>query len=513
MPPARGDWRLGLPPAQREGLPERIGAVQFDSRAVRPGDLFVCVPGERFDGHAFAPQAVAAGAVALIAAADRADALRALGVPVAAVPDPRLTLSAVAAAHEGYPARRLTVIGITGTDGKSTTAFLTHAALEGCGVRTGLLTTVQTRIAGRVVPNPTRLTTQEAPVVQQLLAEMVDAGCTHAIVEATSHGLALHRLDDCAFDIAVFTNLSSDHLDFHGTIEAYRDAKARLFTMLDAETGKAGPRAAIVNADDPAAAAMHAATRAPRWSYSLASDAADVTAREIVSGPRGSTYTASVRGHIVRTSVPIPARFNVLNALAALGVAAALGLDIERAAAGIASCAGVPGRMERISVASDEAEPFDAIVDYAHTGEALTQVLRTLRPLVAGRLIVVFGCAGERARERRTGLGSAAALLADYSVLTEEDPRSEDPTLILDEIAAAMIAAGAREGAQFERVPDRRAAIRRAVMLAQPGDLVLVAGKGHESSIERADGPHPWDDRDEVRAAIAARAGGQGARA
>lgn len=485
-------------------MPARIDAVQFDSRAVQPGDLFVCISGERFDGHAFAAQAVAAGAVALVAAAGRADALRTLGVPVAAVPDPRTALSAIAAAHEGYPAHRLTVIGITGTDGKSTTAFLTLAALEGCGVRAGLLTTVQTRIAGRVIPNPTRLTTQEAPVVQRLLAEMVDAGCTHAIVEATSHGLALHRLDDCAFDIAVFTNLTSDHLDFHRTFEAYRDAKTRLFAMLDVATEKPRGRAAIVNIDDPAATTMRAATRAPHWSYSLAHAAADVVARDVIMGPGGSTYTAVVRGRAIPASVPMPARFNVQNALAALTVAAALDLDLERAAAGIAACAGVPGRMERIAGA-----PFEAIVDYAHTGEALDQVLRTLRPLVAGRLIVVFGCAGERARERRTGLGTAAARLADYSVLTEEDPRSEDPARILDEIAAAMVAAGAHEGVQFERVPDRRAAIRRAMSLAQAGDLVLVAGKGHESSIERADGPHPWDDREEVRAAITALTGAQ----
>lgn len=515
---ARGDWRDGLPAEARAAAGELppVRAIRFDSRTVEPGDLFVCVQGEVADGHGFAPAAVAAGAVALVAEVGAAvEGLEALGVPVVRVPDTRRALSSIAAAHEGFPARRLTVIGITGTDGKSTTAFLTLAALEGCGLRAGLLTTIESRVAGRVVPNPTRLTTQEAPFVQALLAEMVEAGCTEAVIEATSHGLALHRLDDCEFDIAVLTNLSEDHLDFHGTMQAYRVAKARLFAMLDAPTTKRVPRRAVLNADDPEWQFFARATHAEQVTYALDNPRADARATEIMLWPDGATFLLDMGddGGEVEASVRLPGRFNVANAAAAITVAGALDLDPMRAAAGVAACIGVPGRMERITGA-----PFDVIVDYAHTPEALAQVLTMLRPLVDGRLIVVFGCAGERARDRRSGLGRVAAQHADLTVLTDEDPRSEPPDAIVAEIAEAMVAAGAVEGppgapgveaggASFTRVRPRREAIAHAVSLAQPGDLVLIAGKGHESSIEWADHVEPWDDRAAARDAITERFG------
>jgi UDP-N-acetylmuramoyl-L-alanyl-D-glutamate--2,6-diaminopimelate ligase len=477
--------------------------VQFDSRTVEPGDVFVCIPGERADGHAFAPQAVAAGAVALVAEAGHADDCDTLGVPVARVPDARRALSSIAAAHEGYPARKLWVVGITGTDGKSTTAFLTLAAIEGAGRRAGLLTTIECRVRDRVIPNPTRLTTQEAPFVQSLLAEMVDAGCTHAVVECTSHGLALNRLDDIEPDVAVFTNLSEDHLDFHGTMEAYRDAKARLFAMLDAPTTKRARRHAVLNADDPAWQFFARSTKAETITYALDNTRADVLAQDVMLWPDGATFVLATdedREDIVEASVQLPGRFNVANAMAAITAASALGLDPQAAAAGVAACKGVPGRMERI-----EGAPFEVIVDYAHTPEALEQVLTMLRPLVDGKLIVVFGCAGERARDRRTGLGAVAAKHADFTVLTDEDPRSEPPDAIIEEIATAMSAAGAQEGARFERVRPRSEAITRAVALAAEGDMVLIAGKGHESTIEWADHAEPWDDRAAARDAIAER--------
>ena len=502
--PSRGDWRQGLPPgtAAIDALPAAVGAIQFDSRAVRPGDLFVCVKGERANGHDFAAAAVQAGAIALVAQSGRHDELAALGVPVVRVPDSRRALSSIAAAHEGFPARRLTVIGITGTDGKSTTAFLTLAALEGCGLRAGLLTTIESRVAGRVIPNPTRLTTQEAPLVQSLLAEMVEAGCTHAIVEATSHGLALHRLDDCEFDVAVLTNLTEDHLDFHGSIEAYRAAKLRLFTMLDQPTTKRVHRVAVLNADDRSWLTFARASRAKYVTYALDNPRADVRATDMMLWPDGSTFVLTADEEEIEASTHLPGAFNVANAAAAITVAAALDLDPMAAAAGVAACAGVPGRMERI-----EGAPFPVIVDYAHTPDALENVLTMLRPLVDGRLIVVFGCAGERARERRAGLGRVAAEHADLAILTDEDPRSEPPEAIVDEIAAAMIAAGAVEGGRFERVPGRRAAIIRACAVARPDDLVLIAGKGHESSIEWADHVEPWDDRTAAREVIAAQLG------
>ncbi|MDA0269621.1 MAG: UDP-N-acetylmuramoyl-L-alanyl-D-glutamate--2,6-diaminopimelate ligase [Chloroflexi bacterium] len=503
-PAARGDWRDGLPEGvDRASLPA-IRAVQFDSRDVTPGDLFVCISGERADGHDFASQAVRSGAVALIAEAGRGGALQGLGVPVVEVATPRAVMASAAAAHEGYPARSLKMIGVTGTDGKSTTSFLLHAALSACGLKTGLLTTIESKIADRVLPNPTRLTSQEAPVVQRMLAEMLAEGCTHAVVEATSIGLDLHRLDHCALDVAVFTNLTPDHLDFHGDLQKYRAAKGRLFELLDAtDRGKKRRGTAVLNRDDPAWHYMASRTRARVVTYALDDDEADVTVEDLMQWPDGSTFALSTGEESLEASIRLPGRFNVANAAAAVTAAAALGLNAMQAAAGIAACEGVPGRMQRIDGA-----PFTVIVDYAHTADALAKVVETVRPAVEGRVIVVFGCAGERGMERRTGLGGVAARVVDYAVLTDEDPRSEPSDAIIDDIARAMLAAGAVEGEHFERIPDRRAAIARALNLAQPADLVLLAGKGHESTIEYADGPRPWDDRETARELIAERFGG-----
>ena len=494
----RGDWRDALPPeVDRTSLPP-IRRVQHDSRRVEPGDLFVCIPGERADGHDFAARAVEQGAVALIVSRDRIEQLAALGVPAVGVTDPRVTMASVAAAHEGYPGRTLTVVGITGTDGKSTTAFLTLAALEAAGLTCGLLSTIETRIAGEPVPLDIRLTTQEAPTVQRLLGDMVEAGCTHAIVEATSHGLAMHRLDECTFDVGVFTNLSPDHLDFHGTFEEYRKAKGLLFETLNDQPHGAPQRTAVLNADDPSWHYFADRTRARVVTYGIDNEDADVRTDELMEWSDGSTFTLTAGDDSIEASVRLPGRFNVANATAAITAGAALGLDIESLAAGVAACRGVPGRMERITGA-----PFDLIVDYAHTPEAMRLVLETLRLVVTGRLIVVFGCAGERSPDRRSGLGAVAAELADYVVLTDEDPRSEPSEAIVADIAIAMIAGGAIEGEQFERVLDRREAIDRALALAKAGDLVLITGKGHEQSIERADGPQPWDDRAVTREQIA----------
>ncbi|MCK9485121.1 MAG: UDP-N-acetylmuramoyl-L-alanyl-D-glutamate--2,6-diaminopimelate ligase [Dehalococcoidia bacterium] len=509
-PNPRGDWREGLPDsiepdsieaAERASLPA-IREVRFDSRQVQPGDLFVCAPGERNDGHDFAAQAVQAGAVALVCEEGRASDLGALGVPVVGVADPRATLASVSAAHEGYPARKMTVIGVTGTDGKSTTSFLIHAALRAAGLKAGLLTTIESRLDDQVAPNPTRLTSQEAPHIQKMLAEMLEAGCTHAVVEATSIGLDLHRLDECEFQAAVMTNLSGDHLDYHGDFNAYRAAKARLFEMLPRTTHARRPAVAVLNRDDPNWEYFARRTRARVVTYALDDPEADVIADDLMLWPDGGTFTVTADEDTVEASVRLPGRFNVANATAAITLAASLRLDIFAATSGVASCEGVPGRMEHIPGA-----PFTVIVDYAHTGDALRQVADTLRPVVDGRLIAVFGCAGERAKERRTGLGQAAAELLDYAVLTDEDPRSEPSEAIIDDIAQAMLAAGAVEGERFERVTDRREAIGRAFDLAEPGDLVLIAGKGHESTIEYADGPRPWDDRAVAREVIADRFG------
>ncbi len=486
----RGDWRDGLPDdADRAVLPA-IGSVQHDSRLVERGDLFVCVPGLRVDGHDFAAAAVAAGAAALVAEPGRGEALRALGVPVVEVPSARRALSAIAAAHEGYPSERLTVVGVTGTNGKTTTTLLIQAALEAYGESVGLISTVETRVGDTATPNATRMSTPEAPEVQRLLGDMVAAGNEFAVVEATSHGLALDRLADIAFDVAVLTNMGEDHLDFHGTVEAYEEAKLRLFRQLDAPTSKAVERRAVLNADDPAWRRFAAATQAPAITYGVETRDADVRVGRIDDVGDGSTFELETPQETLTAQVRLPGRFNVANAAAAFGASIALGVDPWMASVGISQCAGVPGRFERIMTA-----PIGVVVDYAHTGDALAEVLRLLRGLTDGRLIVVFGSAGERPSERRRGMGAVAARQADYAILTEEDPRSEPPEAIIDEIARAMIAAGAEEGRRFERVPDRRDAIARAIGMAEFGDVVLIAGKGHEPTIERADGPHPWDDR------------------
>lgn len=501
--PARGDWRRGLPaavPAEaRDALPP-VRAIQFDSRQVEAGDLFVCIPGGRADGHAFARGAVERGAVALVCLAGREAEVGGLGVPVVGVANPRATLAQVSAAHEDYPGKKLTVIGVTGTDGKSTTCFFVLAALEGARLKAGLLTTIECRIGGTTIPNPTRLTSQEAPFIQRLLAEMVDAGCTHAVVEATSIGLELHRLDACEFNAAIFTNLTPDHLDYHGTLDAYRKAKGRLFEMLPAASHGRSPGVAVINSDDKAGRYMASRTKARVITYSLHDQEADVVTEDVMLWDDGSTFalTADEEDESVECSVRLPGDFNVANAVAAITCATALGLDVGAVAMGVAACAGVPGRMERITGA-----PFPVVVDYAHTGEALRKAAGTLRDVTHGRLIAVFGCAGERGKERRTGMGAAAATTVDLAILTDEDPRSEVPEAIIDDIAQAMLAAGAVEGEGFERIPDRRAAIARAFEVAQPGDLVLIAGKGHETTIEYASGAVPFDDRVVSREEIA----------
>lgn len=504
---ARGDWRRGLPasvPAEaRDALPA-ARAIQLDSRQVETGDVFVCIPGDRADGHAFAQAAVGRGAAALVCVAGREGEVGGLGVPVVGVPNPRAALAQISAAHEDYPGKKLTVIGVTGTDGKSTTCFFMLAALEGAGLKAGLLTTIECRIAGQTIPNPTRLTSQEAPFVQRLLAEMVDAGCTHAVVEATSIGLDLHRLDACEFHAAIFTNLTPDHLDYHGTVEAYRKAKGRLFEVLPTGGHGQSPGVAVINRDDRAWRYFASRTKARVVTYALHDREADVVTEDVMLYDDGSTFalTADEEDESVECSVRLPGEFNVANAAAAITCATALGLDVGAAAMGVAACAGVPGRMERITGA-----PFPVVVDYAHTGEALRNAAGALREVTEGRLIAVFGCAGERGNERRTGMGAAAAATADFTILTDEDPRSETPAAIIDEIAQAMLAAGASEGERFERVPDRRAAIARAFEIAQPGDLVLIAGKGHETTIEYASGAVPFDDRVVAREEIARRFG------
>ncbi len=431
-----------------------VTAVTHDSRAVVPGTLFCCVPGERADGHAFAPEAVARGAVALLCARPLG-----LGVPEVVVADVRAAMGPAAAAVHGHPSATVPVVGVTGTNGKTTTTWLLQAVLEAAGRPTGLIGTLS---GARTTP--------EAPDLQARLAELRDGGAEAVAMEVSSHALALHRVDGTRFAVAVFTNLGRDHLDFHESIEDYFAAKARLFGPELAEV-------AVVGLDDPHGRLLRDAARIPTRGYALD----DVEDLEL--GPRSST--GRWRGH--RLLVPLGGAFNVRNALAAATAALELGVDEATVVEGLAAAPPVPGRFEAVALEA----PFSAIVDYAHTPDALEALLGAARSVArGGRVLVVFGCGGDRDRLKRPAMGEVAARLADLVVVTSDNPRSEDAAAI-----AAAVVAGATAPASVTTVLDRRAAIAGALAEAGPGDVVVVAGKGHETTQDAGGRVVPFDDR------------------
>ncbi|MGB9724479.1 MAG: UDP-N-acetylmuramoyl-L-alanyl-D-glutamate--2,6-diaminopimelate ligase [Chloroflexia bacterium] len=471
-----------------------IAGLSYDSRRVQPGHLFVAIRGAHVDGHDYISQALERGAVAVVAEAGRN---LALPVPLIPVPDPHAFLADLAAAFYDYPARRLLVVGVTGTDGKTTTCFLTSSVLEAAGYTTALFGTVDFKIGPRRWANKTRQTSPEALEAQAFLREAVEAGCTAAVLESSSHGLALHRLEHCEYDVAVLTNVTHEHLDLHGTVEAYRLAKARLFEMLG-EARKVGPEGelrpgrgiGVVNLDDPHAPLYTARTPGPLWTYALRNPEARVRAREIVLRAEGTSFCLETPEGNFPIRLRLPGTFNVYNALAAACVGLALGAPAGAVAEGLAAVEGVTGRMQRV----DEGQPFTVLVDYAHTPEAFETVMGMLRPLVSGRMIAVFGSAGERDREKRPMQGEIAARYCELLVITDEDPRREDREAILREIAAGAERLGKRAGRDFLCIADRREAIRTAFGQARPGDLVLLLGKGHEGCIFYADYALPWDE-------------------
>ncbi len=484
------------------GSPERqISAIEHDSRRVGPGSLFVAVPGFTVDGHTFLRAVAASGAAAVLVQADRASTWRDLapGPAIIAVDDTRRALAGAAAWFYGHPGREMVVVGVTGTDGKTTTSHLLSSIFESADSRAGRLGTVDVSIAGAMGSVTTRMTTPEAPEVQALLRQMADASCRYAIVESTSHGLALHRLDHVEYDVAVLTNVTGDHLDFHQTFEAYREAKGLLFEALDRAAPKGIPKTAVVNADDPAAEYMLARTAARPLRYGLASRVAEVRAEDVRLRGDGSDFRLATPEGTVAASIRLPAAFNVLNALAAASAALAVGIGIDAIARGLEACPGVPGRMERITAG----QPFEVIVDYAHTGDAVRKVLAVLRTLCAGRLIIVVGAAGGRDPARRAGVGRAVAEGADFAVFTSEDPRGEEPIAIVREIGRHAEATGRIRSRDFVEIEDRREAIATAFQRAGPGDLVVICGKGHETSIIFADRVEPWDDREVAREELA----------
>lgn len=479
-----------------------LTGIGHDSRHVGHGAIFVAVPGFKVDGHSFLPQVAGAGAGAVIVQRDRrADwETTPAGPAVVAVDDSRAAMAAAAAWFYGHPGRELAVIGVTGTDGKTTASHLLTGVLEAAGLRVGRLGTVDVHIGGEHDSVGNRMTTPEAPEVQGLLRRMVDAGCDYAIVESTSHGLALHRLDQVEYDIAAFTNITGDHLDFHETFEAYRAAKGTLFAMLETADAKGVPKVAVANMDDPSAHFMLGqAPNAEHIGYGMESRDATVFARNVDLRADGSEFRLLTPSGMAQVALRMPALFNVANALAAAACGVGAGLDVATIARGLEACPGVPGRMERITAG----QPFEVIVDYAHTGDAVRKVLEVLRQMVEGQLIVVVGAAGERDPGRRFGVARAAAGGADFAVFTNEDPRSEDPAAIVREIGRHAEGAGRVRGRDFVEIEDRREAIAQAVTRARQGDLVVVLGKGHEQSIVFAEGSLPWDDREVTREELA----------
>lgn len=476
-----------------------VAGVEHDSRRASAGALFAAVPGFTVDGHQFLAQVAAGGAAAAIVEPGRVPAGLPESLALVEVPNSRAALAGASAWFYGHPGREMVVLGVTGTDGKTTTSHLLTSVIEAAGGKVGRLGTVDTYLPGETGKVTDRMTTPEANEVQRLLRRMADAGCEFAIVESTSHGLALHRLDHVEYDVAVFTNITGDHLDFHETFEAYREAKGQLFAALDTSARKGVQKSAVVNNDDPSANFMLGQSRAEPIRYGLDARELDVTARNIILRADGSDFRLDTPNGRAEAHIQLPAMFNVMNALAAAGAGIAIGAQPADIARGLAACPGVPGRMERIVAG----QPFEVIVDYAHTGDAVRKVLEVLRDVTRGRLVIVVGAAGERDPGRRFGVGRAAAEGADFAVFTNEDPRSEDPGEIVREIGRHAEGAGRVRGSDFIEVEDRREAIAEALRRASPGDVVLVAGKGHETSMIYGSESRPWDDRDVTREELA----------
>ncbi|MCS6801601.1 MAG: UDP-N-acetylmuramoyl-L-alanyl-D-glutamate--2,6-diaminopimelate ligase [Chloroflexota bacterium] len=464
-----------VPGARLTGGDPLVTGIQFDSRLVRPGDLFVAVPGTTTDGARFIPQAIAAGAVAVVVQALPEPP----AVPAIVVPNAREALAQIAAAFYGHPARQLRVSGVTGTDGKTTTSHLLWAIYEAAGERSGLVTTIRI-VAGDDRVNATALTTPDAVTIQALLAEMVDAGCRRAVIEASSHALDQRRLDGVRFSSALCTVLDAEHLNYHGTLEAYIAAKARLFALLE-EGG-----IAVRNAENPLSDRLTVPAHARQLRFGLAQG--DVRAEAIATSAAGTTFQlVSPFGRIpIRTR--LIGQFNVQNWLAAAAVALAEGIPLEAVARAAEAMPPIKGRLEVV----DAGQPFRVVVDFAHTPLALGAVLATLRPLTPGRLIAVFGHAGERDPANRPRMGEIAAAFADVIIVTMDDPYSEDPAQIADAIEAGIAQSGRQPAVM--RCLDRREAMRRAFAQAAPHDTVLVAGRGHETVLEWNGRRIPFDD-------------------
>lgn len=460
-----------------------------------PGGIFVARKGASFDGHTLIPQAVESGAAAVIGElpAEQVDC----AVPYAVVPSAQGILGPLAEAYFDFPSRKLVVIGVTGTDGKTTTVSIIYSILRAAGTRAGLISTVSAVLGDKELETGLHVTTPTAPEVQGYLAQMVDAGLTHCVLETTSHGLAQGRVDGVDFDVAVLTNVMHEHLDYHGSWEAYRAAKARLFQKLSQSAYKPGQdKVAVINADDPSAEYFGAIPSGGRLWYSTSKPGVNFYASDVHTLPDGTHF--SLGGREVHS--PLFGDYNLSNVLAAMAAASAVGVPMDAIVQGVASVPQIPGRMEPI----DRGQDFLAVVDFAHTPNSLKQVLTTARDLIgsAGRVICVVGSAGLRDKAKRRMMAEVAGELADFTVFTAEDPRTESLEGILEEMAAGCASVGREEGTDFVRVPDRGMALFEACQMARSGDIVLACGKGHEQSMCFGQVEFPWDDRAALRAAL-----------
>jgi UDP-N-acetylmuramoyl-L-alanyl-D-glutamate--2,6-diaminopimelate ligase len=467
-----------------------VTGVAYDSRRVEPGQVFVALKGQHADGVTFAREALERGAIAIVS---ERPAVSDIHVPWAVVQDARLALAFLAAAFYRQPSNEMQVIGITGTNGKTTTAYLVASIFELAGIRCGILGTVAYRL-GDELREATR-TTPEAPEVQGLLREMVDRGCGACAMEVSSHALSLRRVDGMTFAAGVFTNLTRDHLDFHEDMEAYFQAKRRLFELLPS----AAPR--LINVDDPRGTALvQAGARSITYAINRP---ADITPGPLSFSLDGLAFDVRTSRGLLRIRSKLVGRPNVYNILAAVSTATALGLPFDAIERGVAALEGVPGRFQLVSSAKDE---VTVVVDYAHTDDALRNLLETARPLARGRLITVFGCGGDRDRTKRPLMGAVAGRLSDLIVITSDNPRSEDPGRIIEEIQRGITPDTRRDtGQRMLAIVDRREAIATAIERARPGDLVLIAGKGHEKYQVIGDRVLPFDDVAVAREAMARR--------
>ncbi|MFO8037350.1 MAG: UDP-N-acetylmuramoyl-L-alanyl-D-glutamate--2,6-diaminopimelate ligase [Anaerolineales bacterium] len=493
-----------IPVRERTKVGEgEITGISMDSREIESGHLFVASEGTQFDGHRYIEEAVHKGAVAVVGSKP-ADSYAKLTVPYFSVSDPRAAAAHLAAAFYGFPGRDMVVVGVTGTDGKTTTTHFIFNILKEAGHETGMISTVNAVIGDQTFETGFHVTTPDAPHVQRYLAQMVGAGLTHVVIEATSHGLAQKRVDACAFDVAVVTNITHEHLDYHGSYGSYRAAKARLLNLAAAAEPKPQLQTgyAVLNRDDDSFAYLFEKAlglNLKTITYGMGPEG-DVRGRVVEHDASHLAFEIQGRdgGEVVETS--LIGEYNVSNGLAAFAACReALGVKMGAVRRGIQNVPHIPGRMEAI----DLGQAFTLIVDFAHTPNALRRALETVTSLAAGRVIAVFGSAGLRDKAKRRLMAEVSAELADLTVLTAEDPRTESLDAILEEMAAGLRSCGGEEGETFWRVPDRGRAIRFALDQARPDDLVIVCGKGHEQSMCFGETEYAWDDRVAARAALA----------